>query len=502
MVPNISRNGRSFRGAGAYHLHDKPDAAGARPRTSERVAFTAARNLANADPRAALDEMWRTAEDASHLKACSGVAPTGRKNETPVKTVSLAWAPGQSPAREEMCLAADSFMKAMGWAEHQALIVAHNDTRHPHIHLIINRVHPDTGRALNDWQERKRAQVWAHDYERQHGAILCPARQASGVKPIKASLPHREARLLKSQDGAARRRIAREARAAFRPAWAAHYGRQRAALARFDRHARTVERVASALLRRGDSHRAMNALEELDRQRAALLQSFRRQRAVLARTQHAAVRLLAAADVVPSTPATTEKNDLAALMAMREANTGRVPPNATHAGIHRLTAFHRSSPTGGSSRPDIARPSHVVRRARLLFHAAARELLRRPRAAPRHVLSRARSEIAIAFAHRWAAIRRMPPEERAAAAAALRSEEAAALAARTAHLLEELKHETRSHGATRQARFAARRALHLNRRRESWRATPTLAAATIPAPRRPRLLPLPIATAPPHSKLE
>ena len=96
MVPNISRNGRSFRGAGAYHLHDKPDAADARPRTSARVAFTAARNLANADPHAALDEMWRTAEDARHLKARSGLAPTGRKNDAPVKTVSLAWAPGQA----------------------------------------------------------------------------------------------------------------------------------------------------------------------------------------------------------------------------------------------------------------------------------------------------------------------------------------------------------------------------------------------------------------------
>jgi hypothetical protein len=101
-------------------------------------------------------------------------------------------------------------MKAMGWAEHQVLYVAHNDARHPHLHLIINRVHPDTGRALNDWQERRRAQVWAHDYERQQGAILCPARDARGVKPAKTGLPHRDARLLNGCDDAARRRIARQ----------------------------------------------------------------------------------------------------------------------------------------------------------------------------------------------------------------------------------------------------------------------------------------------------
>src|SRR5262249_18077124 len=152
MVPNIPRNGRSFRGAGAYHLHDKPTDADPRPRTGVRVAFTATRNLANEDPRAALDEMWRTADDARHLKAWAGLAPSGRKSEAPVKTVSLAWAPGERPTEEEMCRAADSFMKAMGWGGHQAVYVAHNDTRHVHLHLIINRVHPDSGRALNDWQ--------------------------------------------------------------------------------------------------------------------------------------------------------------------------------------------------------------------------------------------------------------------------------------------------------------------------------------------------------------
>ena len=65
-----------------------------------RVAFTATRNLANDDPHAALDEMWRTAEDAAHLKASSGAKLAGRKNDTPVKTISLAWAPGQAPSRD------------------------------------------------------------------------------------------------------------------------------------------------------------------------------------------------------------------------------------------------------------------------------------------------------------------------------------------------------------------------------------------------------------------
>src|SRR5262249_46983421 len=141
-------------------------------------AFTASRNLANADPRAALDEMWRTAADARHLKERAGLAPTGRRSDAPVKTVSLAWAPGETPTREAMCEAAASFLKAMGGGGHQALYVAHNDTCHPHLHVILNRVHPETGRTLGDWQERKRAQKWAHAYEKAQGAILCPTRAA------------------------------------------------------------------------------------------------------------------------------------------------------------------------------------------------------------------------------------------------------------------------------------------------------------------------------------
>jgi hypothetical protein len=259
--------------------------------------------------------------------------------------------------------------------------------------------------------------------------------------------------------------------------------------------------MADAFIRRGDSRRAMNALEALARQRALLVQSFRRQRAILARSQHAAVRRLLAADAAPSMPAAGGNNRHAPLAEMREPNTtNRALPNATRAGLHRLIAFRRSSSAAASLRSGIAQPSHVVRRPRLAFHAAARELLRRPRSAPRHAASRARSEIAIAFAHRWAAMRRMAPEDRAAAAAALRSEEEAALAARTAHLLEELKHEARADRVLRRARFAARRALRLSRRRESWGAAATLVAATITAPRRPQ--PPPLATAPPHSKLE
>jgi hypothetical protein len=481
MVPNISGNGRSFRGAGAYHLHDKPSEGEPRPRTSDRVAFTATRNLANEEPLPALDEMWRTAEDARHLKAWAGLAPSGRKSVAPVKTVSLAWAPGERPTREEMSRAADSFMKAMGWAEHQIIYVGHNDTRHCHLHLIINRVHPDNGRTLDDWQERKRAQNWAHAYEQQQGIIRCPARAAKQDRIAHGSapgLPYREAKLLKDRDTVARKRIARHLRAAFRPAWAAHYRRQRAALESLDRRRGGVERLAATLVRQGDSLGAMRALEVFADHRAELVRSFRKQRATLARSQNAALRTLLAADPPQSAaPPLHSRYARHATTGDSALRTRAVSPEVSLTHARPSQPSPRLAPAYHGSPRLTVRPSQSDRHRRLALSSAARELLPPPRAASRHAAARARAEIAVQFAHRWAAIRRMPPEERAAAAAALNAEQSAALAARTKHLLGELQQEQRSEQARRRTFLAARRVARLSRRREAWAAAASTVAA-------------------------
>ena len=46
--------------------------------------------------------------------------------------------------------AADSYLRFMGFDEHQAVYIAHKDTEHPHLHIILNRVHPETGKVLDD----------------------------------------------------------------------------------------------------------------------------------------------------------------------------------------------------------------------------------------------------------------------------------------------------------------------------------------------------------------
>lgn len=203
MIPNIARSGTSFRGAGKYYLHDKTpenergDEDALEHLTSrERVAFTATRNCVHDDPEQAIDEMWATAAAQDELKREAGLKLGGRKCTNPVKTISLSWHPSETPTQEQMIETADSYLKKMGWSEHQALFVGHNDTEHPHIHIILNRVNPETGRVLDDRNDFKRSQEWALEYEKEQGRIFCEKRldyelgAKDRTRPANDNIPH------------------------------------------------------------------------------------------------------------------------------------------------------------------------------------------------------------------------------------------------------------------------------------------------------------------------
>lgn len=64
---------------------------------------------------------------------------------------------------------ADRLIEALGLGEHQVLIVAHRDRDHPHVHLLVNRVHPETGTAWDRWQDRRAIQQVLREEERVMG---------------------------------------------------------------------------------------------------------------------------------------------------------------------------------------------------------------------------------------------------------------------------------------------------------------------------------------------
>lgn len=171
MIPNLSPAGHSFKGAYAYHMHDKDGA-----ETNNRVAWTSARNLMTDDPRTAERVMIATAKDSDRLKEQAGVKSTGRKSSAHVQTFSLSWHPDEKVSREDMEKAADSALKELGLEKHQAFLVAHSDRAHQHVHVIVNRVDPSDGRMATLSNSKRVMDRWAHRYEQDRGKIVSPNR--------------------------------------------------------------------------------------------------------------------------------------------------------------------------------------------------------------------------------------------------------------------------------------------------------------------------------------
>lgn len=126
-------------------------------------------NLATQDVKWAWHEMTETYWAQNALKLASGTDMRGRKNDKPVLHYSLSWAPSENPTQEQMQQAAVSSLKALGLSEHEALIAAHTDKKHPHLHIIVNTVHPQTGRTADLEFSKLALSRWAQEYEQEHG---------------------------------------------------------------------------------------------------------------------------------------------------------------------------------------------------------------------------------------------------------------------------------------------------------------------------------------------
>ncbi len=178
MVPDVAGTGHSFKGAMSYYLHDKREnEQAAHLSSSERVAWTETRNLATDDMRTAERIMIATAERSDELKREAGIRNTGRKSNAHVYAYSLSWHPSERPTRAEMVRAADETLKALGADNRQAVIVAHTDRAHSHVHVIVNRVDPTDGRMLGTSNDRRKLSDWANRYERERGKIFTPKRE-------------------------------------------------------------------------------------------------------------------------------------------------------------------------------------------------------------------------------------------------------------------------------------------------------------------------------------
>lgn len=162
MIPRLHKRGKSFKGVCSYILHD------AGKDSSDRVLWVDKANLVS-DPEHAWFEMFATARDQALLKQQAGHDARGRKNTKPVLHYTLSWAASDNPSPELMRQTAVSSLKTLGLDQHQALMAAHSDKAHMHVHIVVNTIHPGSGLTAPLKFSKEALSRWAEAYEKEHG---------------------------------------------------------------------------------------------------------------------------------------------------------------------------------------------------------------------------------------------------------------------------------------------------------------------------------------------
>lgn len=180
MNPVEIGTGKSFKGLAAYLLHDQGHAA-----TAERVAWAQSFNLDDADADRAWRLMAATAMSADQLKAAAGIKKGPRAKNTAYH-FSLNFNPKDEPSEALQRQAVTSALEAMGLQKYQALAVAHRDTAHKHVHVVVNLIDPETGMSAASKQQdgkpsllsntQRKFSQWAQRFEREHGLTVTEGR--------------------------------------------------------------------------------------------------------------------------------------------------------------------------------------------------------------------------------------------------------------------------------------------------------------------------------------
>lgn len=125
--------------------------------------------------------MYETWNRRTALKREAGVDLRGADNKTPVMHYTLSWAPDDRPSKQQMMDAALQSLKVLGLGDHQAAVAAHNDTMHPHVHIVVNTVHPETGRTAPLKFPARTLRDFAREHDRQRG-VYNAEREAAAIR--------------------------------------------------------------------------------------------------------------------------------------------------------------------------------------------------------------------------------------------------------------------------------------------------------------------------------
>lgn len=106
-----------------------------RPGSDEKCAYYGARGFVTDSPGGHRAEMVALAQDAT-------------RSSDPVNHYILSWREGEVPLHAQVEQAVTLFLDELGLRDHQAVYGLHSDTDNLHLHIAVNRVHPETLRVV------------------------------------------------------------------------------------------------------------------------------------------------------------------------------------------------------------------------------------------------------------------------------------------------------------------------------------------------------------------
>lgn len=121
----------------------------------------------------------------------------------PIEHYVISWGDDEHPTPEQVDEAVALLMRVLNLEEHQAIYAAHRNTAHYHVHVAVNRVHPETGTVVaagDGWQLNATGQAAALIEHRQGWSTEDGAQyrvDADGVRHIDSD------RLVRLADGSA-----------------------------------------------------------------------------------------------------------------------------------------------------------------------------------------------------------------------------------------------------------------------------------------------------------
>ena len=89
------------------------------------------------------------------VRVITATQEMARKGHDKSYHLILSFHPEDDLAPDRLAYIEKECCKALGFAEHQRISVLHRDTQHPHLHIAINRVHPDTLRQITPYYSHK-----------------------------------------------------------------------------------------------------------------------------------------------------------------------------------------------------------------------------------------------------------------------------------------------------------------------------------------------------------